>query len=199
MEKRSVRTFDKYIYHLCFMCIDFYDLSTLGGCWFVVYIRRFIYKFSNACPLNYKAVAGSGKVWPVNQVNHTSLVAIVTATDRLKSVGNRCVIELFVALFVSSLCPYDISGGVWAFVIELSQISAFFSRIMKIKTTKWYRLTYIGPATSSAMNSKCCKSVAVDGRTWVHVPSGTLWSSSIDTIQVVEIQNETSSTMTTQF
>ena len=27
---------------------------------------------------NYTAVAGSGKVWPVNQVNHTSWVVVVT-------------------------------------------------------------------------------------------------------------------------
>ena len=37
------------------------------------------------------------------------------------------VIELFVALFVLSLCPFDISVGVGAFVIGLSQISSFFS------------------------------------------------------------------------
>ena len=30
-----------HIYHLCFTCIDFYDLSAWSGCWFVVYIRRF--------------------------------------------------------------------------------------------------------------------------------------------------------------
>ena len=41
------------------------------------------------------AVAGSGKVGPVNQVNHTSWVAVVTPTDRPKSVRNRCLIELF--------------------------------------------------------------------------------------------------------
>ena len=61
-----------YIYHLSFSrftCIDFYYLSAWGGCWFVVYIRRFIYIFLNVCPFDYTAVAGSG---PVNQVNHTS-------------------------------------------------------------------------------------------------------------------------------
>ena len=84
-----------YIYHLCFTCIDFYDLAAWGGCWFVVYIRRFIYKFSNVCPFDYTAVAGSGKVGPVNKVNHTSWVAIVTPSDCPKSVRNRCVIELF--------------------------------------------------------------------------------------------------------
>ena len=63
----------------------------------------------------------------VNQVNHTSWVAVVTPTHHPKSVCNRYVIELFVALFVLSLCPFDISVGVGAFVIGLSQISSFFS------------------------------------------------------------------------
>ena len=44
---------------------------------------------------DYTAVACSGKVGLVNQVSNTSLVAVVTPTDRLKSVHNRCVIELF--------------------------------------------------------------------------------------------------------
>ena len=116
-----------HIYHLCFTCIDFYYLSASGGCWFDVYIRRFTYKFLNVCPFDYTAVAGSGKVGPVNQVNHTSWVAVVTPTDRPKSVRNRCLIELFLALFVLSLCPFDISMGVGAFVIGLSQISSFLS------------------------------------------------------------------------
>ena len=46
------------------------------------------------CPFDYTAVAGSGTIRPVNQVNHTSWVAVVTPTDRPKSVRNRCVIEL---------------------------------------------------------------------------------------------------------
>ena len=57
--------------------------------------------------------------------------AVVTPTDRPKSVRNRCVIELFVALFVLSLCLFfDISVGVGAFVIRLSQISSFFSYVL---------------------------------------------------------------------
>ena len=39
----------------------------------------------------------------------------------------------------------------------------------------------------------------VDRRTWLHVPSGTLWSTSSDTHQVVEIWKETSSKMYTPF
>ena len=115
------------IYSLCCLCIDFYDISAWSGCWFDVYIRRFIYKFLNVCPFDYMAVGGSGKVGPVNQVNHTSWVAVATPTDRPKSVRNRCLIELFVALFVLSLCPFDISMSVGAFVIGLSQISSFLS------------------------------------------------------------------------
>ena len=114
-----------YIYHVHFTCIDFYDLSAWGGCLFVVYIRRFIYKFLNVCHFDYTAVAGSGKGWPVNKVYHTSWVAVGTKTDRPKSVRNSCVIEFFVELIVLSLCPFDISFGVGAFVIGLSQIFPF--------------------------------------------------------------------------
>ena len=44
-------------------------------------------------------------------------MAVVTPTDRPKSVRNCCLIELFVALFVLSLCPFDISVGLGAYVI----------------------------------------------------------------------------------
>ena len=83
------------------------------------------------CPFDYTAVAGSEKVESVNQVNHTSWVAVVTPTDRPKSVHNRCVIELF--LWLCLCCHFAlltliyISVGVLAFVIGLSQISSFFS------------------------------------------------------------------------
>ena len=52
------------IYYLSNTCIDFYDISAWGGHWFVVYIRRFIYKFLNVCPLDYTAVARTVKVDP---------------------------------------------------------------------------------------------------------------------------------------
>ena len=78
----------------------------LGGCWFVVYIRRFIYKLLNVCPFDYTAVAGSGKVGHVNQVNHTSWMAVVTPTYRPKSVRNRCVIELFCGVVCVVTLPF---------------------------------------------------------------------------------------------
>ena len=73
-----------------------------------------------------RLLRGVGR-WARKPVNHTSWVAVVTPTDHPKSVRNRCLIELFVALFVLSLCPFDISVGVGAFVIGLGQISSFWS------------------------------------------------------------------------
>ena len=43
---------------------------------------------------------------PVNQVNHTSWVAVVTSTDRPKSVRNRCVIELFCGVVYVVTVPF---------------------------------------------------------------------------------------------
>ena len=54
-------------------------------------------------------------------------MAIVTLTDRPKSVRNRCVIEVFGGVSVLSRCFLDFSVGVGAFVIGFSQISSFFS------------------------------------------------------------------------
>ena len=68
--------------------------------------KEIIYKFLNVCPFDYTAVAGSGKVGPLNQVNHTSLVAVVTPTDRPKSVRNCCVIELFCGVVCVVTLPF---------------------------------------------------------------------------------------------
>ena len=54
-------------------------------------------------------------------------MAVVTPTDRPKSVRNRCVMELFSGVVCVVTFPFDISVGVGAFVIGLSQISSFFS------------------------------------------------------------------------
>ena len=102
----SLYIFFYFIYHLCFTCIDLYDLSAWGGCWFIVYIRRIIYKFINVCPFDYTAVAGNGKVGTVNQVNHTSWVAVVTQNYRLMSVRNRCVIELLCGVVCVVTLPF---------------------------------------------------------------------------------------------
>ena len=43
---------------------------------------------------------------PVNQVNHTSWVAVVTPTDRPKSVRNCCFIELFCGVVCVVTLPF---------------------------------------------------------------------------------------------
>ena len=49
------------IYYLC--CVSsFFYLSAWCGCWFVVYIRRFVYKFFNVCPIDFTAVARIGRL-----------------------------------------------------------------------------------------------------------------------------------------
>ena len=60
---------------------------------------------------------GEWESWTHKPVNHTSWMTVVTPSDRPKSVRNRCVIELFGDIFVLSCCPFDISVGIWAFVI----------------------------------------------------------------------------------
>ena len=49
------------------------------------------------------------------------------------------------------------------------------------------------------MLSKRYESTEVDRKAWLHVPSGTHWSTSSDTHQVVEIQIKTSTKMYTPF
>ena len=50
------------------------------------------------------------------------------------------------ALFVLSLCPFDISVGVGAFVIELSQISSFFSFYLHVIARGFHRTFATGAA-----------------------------------------------------
>ena len=49
------------------------------------------------------------------------------------------------------------------------------------------------------MLSKRYESIEVDRRTWLHVPSSTLWSTSSDSHQEDEIQKDTSTKMYTPF
>ena len=71
--------------------------------------------------------------WARKPDNHTSWVALVTPTDRPKSVRNRCLIELFCGVVCVVTCPFDISVSVGAFVIGLGQISSFLSLYYFIK------------------------------------------------------------------
>ena len=78
--------------------------------WIQGYNNSFVFVYEIkcywSCPFDYTAVAGSGKVGLVNQVNHTSWVAVVTPTDRPKSVRNRCLIELFCGVVCVFTLPF---------------------------------------------------------------------------------------------
>ena len=118
------------------------------------------------------AVAGSGKVGPVNRLNHTSWVTVDTPTDCPESVHNRCVIELFGDVFVLSRCPFDISVGIGAFVIGLSQISSFFSKynISNFKSSSSSLLSEHGLPCSQRRRPHSGPRPQKGGRLWVWCP-----------------------------
>ena len=97
----------------------------------VVYATNCYFKFDKKTwDHHFQWVAGFGENrWQVKEINWLqwleewvpffyvhgkwTWVAVVTPTDRPKSVRNRCVIELFMAFFVLSL-----SAGVGAFILS---------------------------------------------------------------------------------
>ena len=64
-------------------------------------------------------------------------MAVVTLTDRPKSVRNCCLIELFCGVVCVVTLLFDISVGVGAFVIGLGQISSFLSLESECSFTKY--------------------------------------------------------------
>ena len=69
----------------------------------------------------------------VNWFNNNCWLAIVTGTDRPKSVRNRCEIVVFDGVFHTcchSFCVLEFSFFVGAFVIGLIQISSFSSLLL---------------------------------------------------------------------
>ena len=66
-----------------------------------------------SCWLN--SWCGKWEGWARKPINDTNWVAVLTPTDRPKSVRGCCVVELFGGVFV----------GIGAFVIALSRISFF--------------------------------------------------------------------------
>ena len=64
----------------------------------------------------------------------SSHISLIFAKGQLYPFGPPIAVlsNFFVALFVLSLCPFDISVGVGAFVIGLGQISSFLSEWLKL-------------------------------------------------------------------
>ena len=105
---------------------------------------------------------------PVNQVNHTSWVAVVSPTHRPKSVRNCCLIELFCAVVCVVTLPFWHFCCVGAFVIGLGQISSFLSvlnphqgslvkqssvNIWKVRSNKW--LLNVTPVRARGLSREC--------------------------------------------
>ena len=81
----------------------FYDLSRWVGCWYW-FLQGFFHILE--CPSDCTTVVGRlGR----KLVNHTRLVAAVTATDRTKSVRNRRVIKMCGGYCVAVLLSVGIS------------------------------------------------------------------------------------------
>ena len=57
-------------------------------------------------------------------------MAVLTSTDRHKSVRNRCVIDVFGGVFVLSRCFFYFSVDVGLFVIGLTQMFRHFLDII---------------------------------------------------------------------
>ena len=110
-----------------------------------------------SCTIWLHYFCGEWEGWdPVNQFNHTSLVAIVTPTDRPKSVHNRCVIEVLLAFlccriaFWVFLWVYGLLSWEWARSLPFSLTWSYTSastlaagRILSIVsrcrlTSVWY-------------------------------------------------------------
>ena len=97
--------------------------------------------------------------------NHTSLVAVATPTDRHKSVRNRCVIKLFVGVFVLSRCFVDIVDCCALKFCHMTEPD-FFLFLLNDKTVIW-AIALLQPTlkkTSTLQKpSKCVKFRTLSG------------------------------------
>ena len=103
----------------------------------VKYTQTSFKTFLNVCHFDYTAVAGSGKVGPVNQVNHTSWVAVVILTDRPKSVRNSCVIELFCGVVCVVTLPFRHFCWCMGFCYR-TESDPFLFLMEYFETNNWY-------------------------------------------------------------
>ena len=97
----------KYFWYIIFInyavCVLIFMTSPFGvavGLYKEVYLQIFkcVYFWLHGC-------CGEWEGGPVNQVNHSSWVAVVTPTDRPKSVRNCCLIELFCGVVCVATLP----------------------------------------------------------------------------------------------
>ena len=97
-----------YIYYLLTMLFVYWFLWPLCLVWLLVCcLYKEVYLQNLKCVSFWLHVCcGEWEGGPVNQVNHTSWVAVVTPTDRPKSVRNCCLIELFCCVVCVVTLPF---------------------------------------------------------------------------------------------
>ena len=93
----------RYILLICFITkhigvLHFCDISAWVGCWSPVSIRMIIHNALNVFPFYYTTFAVSGKVGiQLNRLNQTSLMTVVTPTDRAVGLQSLCYRSFLVA------------------------------------------------------------------------------------------------------
>ena len=142
--------FDILLYYYICQCITF--LWPLRFCRLLIlslYKKDYLQFFFKSVSFWLHNCCGWWEGWaPVNRFNHTRWVAENTPTDRPKTVFNRFVIKLFVALFVLSLCPFDISVGVGRAFCHRTESYLFLFVIINLVDAiviMFNRLTYFMP------------------------------------------------------
>ena len=87
------------------MLIVYPSKSPLSLVWmFIGCVYKDVYlQVLNVCPFDYIVDVDSGKVGLIDQVNPISWLAVVTPSDRPKSIYNRCVIISLGGVFVLSV------------------------------------------------------------------------------------------------
>ena len=99
---------DLFLFLLLTMLIVYWFLWPLRLVWqLVCCLYKEVYSHIFKCVSFWlHGCCGEWEGGPVNQVNHTSWVAVVTPTDRPKSVRNCCLIELFCGVVCVVTLPF---------------------------------------------------------------------------------------------
>ena len=136
---QRARTSSLWITDICFpteLCREIYRVEFkfyLYCLYKEVYLQ--IFKRVSFC---LHSCCGEWEGGPVNQVNHTSWVAVVTPTDRPKSVRIRYVIELFCGVVCVVTLPFWHFCWCWGFCQRTKSDLFLFFLYIVIRSLKLY-------------------------------------------------------------
>ena len=140
-------------YAVCVLIIRTSPLGVVVGCCLYKEVYLQIFK---CVSFWLHGCCGEWEGGPVNQVYHTSWVAVVTPTDRPKSVRNCCLIEVFYGVVCVVTLPFwhfcwcrgfcHRTGSyllLFVFAIQLHQISSLFSSYCPNTKYLYLRLPFL--------------------------------------------------------